>query len=228
MTSITLTEEIIQFITICGETKYTIEKTTCGELKNKKNDLKALIEKNTECHAEYMDAEYKNCTHMENEDDNIIYLLMYYGNIIISYISYKIYIYNSTRCLYIKYMCTDDNHRKKNIIVLLSCLMFADAINKNIDIIITQVNELSGPLLQKKFGFTYITTQDNDFYQKNPIGLLSIGISMEINCFYELNNTSKKILIDNIRNVLQDCRLARTGGCINKFFYKLLCQNNKK
>lgn len=123
---------------------------------------------------------------MVNEEDNIIYLLMYYNdniidniidnNNIIGYVSYKIYIYNSTRCLYIKYACTDINFRNKNINILLNCLVFADAINKNIHIIISQTNEISGNILHKKFGFALINADDT-FY-KSELGQISCGIEL--------------------------------------------------
>ena len=199
-----LRNEILQFVRKCGEGRYAVRHSMCDDL-NKPEVNRLLVDnKQFGCYQEQTDPEYIDC----KAENNFHVLMLYYDAQLVGYIDYQLIPYQGSQILYIKYTCNDNAFRNKNISVLLRCLVFAEALEQDHAMIVSQTKEASRGLLTKKFGFSY----EPDIDYCGPLGCIAMDIQKEFNCFYPLTAESKPALAAKILENLQTCKLPVVEG----------------
>jgi hypothetical protein len=99
--------------------------------------------------------------------------------------------------------------RGRNISIILTCLVMAYAIDTHCYMIVSETNDISGSLLENKFGFTRFNEMD---YTSN-LGTISMGIMKEFNCYYYLTEPSLiNTLQSKIHSALTNCSLSTPYG----------------
>jgi hypothetical protein len=133
--------KINNWLSYCNK-EYKLECHLCDDIAET-NEIYKNLTIPSKCPDEKLD----NCDHMyvylRNENKQVL-----------SYIGFKIF---KKPILYIDILwgCTDKDHRRKGLSTIILMIPVILALDLNIGLILSDSNELSGPLLEKKFGFIY-------------------------------------------------------------------------
>lgn len=136
-------------------------------------------------------------------DCTLVYVLAMLKGKVVGYLAFKVF-KKPIPYIEIAFSCTEKENRRKGLSVILRLVPMILALDTGINLILSDANEMSGPLLVKKFGFTWNSGDGTGDYIEKYGNLVEWQTSPT--AYLDMrDNTVKKNTITLVNKMIEKC-----------------------
>jgi hypothetical protein len=144
------------------------------------------------------------CHDTKLNDCSIVYVLAMYKGKVASYLAFKIY-KEPLPFIEMAWGCTGADSRRKSLSTILRMVPVILALDVGIPLIVSDANDMSGPLLRNKFGFVFNEGDDGDGEYSEEYGNL-IEWQVSPSAYLDMRDKNvKERTIDKINSMINSC-----------------------